>query len=81
MLKPLARYRDVDIAPIPFPCNGGTISCEALWMLAMASDAFMGRQGVNYLTKLDLQNLIATTPESYVEAAMRLAQDPDRITQ
>jgi predicted O-linked N-acetylglucosamine transferase (SPINDLY family) len=39
-------------------------------MVAMASDAFMGRQGVNYLTKLDLQDLIATTPESYVEAAM-----------
>jgi|TARA_B110000116_G_scaffold266599_1_gene277587 predicted O-linked N-acetylglucosamine transferase (SPINDLY family) len=50
-------------------------------MVAMASDAFMGRQGVNYLTKLDLQDLIAITPESYVEAAMRLAQDPDRITQ
>lgn len=45
----------------------------------MASDAFIGRQGVNYLTKLDLQDLIATTPEGYVEAAMRFAQDPDRI--
>lgn len=45
----------------------------------MASDAFIGRQGVNYLTKLDLQDLIATTPVGYVEAVMRFAQDPDRI--
>lgn len=79
MLKLLARYRDVDIALDPFPCNGGTISCEALWMVTMASDAFIGRQGVNYLTKLDLQDLIATTPVGYVEAVMRFAQDPDRI--
>ena len=47
----------------------------------MASDAFIGRQGVNYLTKLDLQDLIASTLEGYVEASMRLAQDPDRIAQ
>ena len=45
----------------------------------MASDAFIGRQGVNYLTKLDLQDLIAATLEGYVEGAIRFAQDPDRI--
>jgi protein O-GlcNAc transferase len=81
----LARYHDVDIALDPFPCNGGTTSCEALWMgvpvVTMAGDTFMGRQGVNYLTKLDLQDLIATTPDAYVDAAMRLAQDPERIAQ
>ncbi|MBT5110874.1 MAG: tetratricopeptide repeat protein [Rhodospirillaceae bacterium] len=79
----LKRYHDVDIALDPFPCNGGTTSCEALWMgvpvVTMAGDTFMGRQGVNYLTKLDLPDLIATTPDDYVDAAVRLACDPDRI--
>lgn len=79
----LRRYHDVDIALDPFPCNGGTTSCEALWMgvpvVTMAGDTFMGRQGVNYLTKLDLPDLIATTFDDYVDAALRLAGDPDRI--
>ena len=79
----LRRYHDVDIALDPFPCNGGTTSCEALWMgvpvVTMAGGTFMGRQGVNYLTKLDLPDLITTTPDGYVDAASRLASDPDRI--
>lgn len=79
----LARYRAVDIALDPFPCNGGTTSCEALWMgiplVTMAGDTFMGRQGVNYLGKLGLSDLIATTDEDYVAAAVALAGNSSRL--
>ncbi len=79
----LSRYRDVDIALDPFPCNGGTTSCEALWMgvpvVTMAGDTFMGRQGVNYLGKLGLDDLIATDEDGYVEAAVSLASDTVRL--
>lgn len=79
----LARYRAVDIALDPFPCNGGTTSCEALWMgiplVTMAGDTFMGRQGVNYLGKLDLSDLIATTEEEYLAAAVALAGNSSRL--
>jgi protein O-GlcNAc transferase len=80
----LSRYEDIDIALDPFPCNGGTTSCEALWMgapvVTMAGDTFMGRQGVNYLTKLGLTELIAKNPDAYFTAATELAANPQRIS-
>ncbi|NKB57471.1 MAG: tetratricopeptide repeat protein [Alphaproteobacteria bacterium] len=79
----LSRYRSVDIALDPFPCNGGTTSCEALWMgvpvVTMAGETFMGRQGSNYLGKLGLHDLIASTKDDYVAAAVRLASNTTRL--
>lgn len=79
----LARYRAVDIALDPFPCNGGTTSCESLWMgvpvVSMAGNTFMGRQGANYLGKLGLDDLIAADEDSYVVAAVALATDTQRL--
>lgn len=80
----LARYREIDIALDPFPCNGGTTSCEALLMgvpvVTRAGDTFMGRQGVNYLGKLGLDDLIAKHDDDYVGAAVTLAGDTVRLT-
>ena len=79
----LTRYQTVDIALDPFPCNGGTTSCEALWMgvpiVSMAGNTFMGRQGANYLGKLGLNDLIAADEDSYVAAAVALATDTERL--
>ena len=79
----LQRYGEIDIALDTYPCNGGTTSCEALWMgvplVTLTGDFFMSRQGSNYLAKLGLDDLITTTPDAYVEAALRLAGDQDRI--
>ncbi len=79
----LARYCRVDIALDPFPCNGGTTSCEALWMgvplVTRAGTTFMGRQGVNYLGKLGLEDLIAESDGAYVNAAVALANDASRL--
>ena len=79
----LRCYGNIDIALDTYPCNGGTTSCEALWMgvplVSMTGDFFMSRQGSNYLTKLGLNDLIVTTPDAYVDAALRLAADRGRI--
>jgi len=79
----LARYRAVDIALDPFPCNGGTTSLEALWMgvpvVTMAGETFMSRQGLTFLGLLELDDLIATDAQSYIDAARRLAGDPQRL--
>lgn len=79
----LARYRAVDIALDPFPCNGGTTSLEALWMgvpvVTMAGETFMSRQGLTFLGLLDLGDLIATDADAYIDAARRLAGDTDRL--
>ena len=70
---------EVDITLDPFPCNGGTTSCEALWMglplISMETDSYMGRQGASYLVKLGLDDFIARDTEAYVEKAVQLAAD------
>jgi protein O-GlcNAc transferase len=79
----LRDLNDADIALDPFPCNGGTTTCEALWMglplVTMKANSYMGRQGASYLSKLGLQDLICETPNDYVDAACNLAGDIDRI--
>lgn len=78
----LAGMREVDIALDPFPCNGGTTSCEALWMglplVTMETDSYMGRQGASYLAKLGLMDLVAHNETDYVDKAVGLARNEER---
>ncbi|MCD6074222.1 MAG: Tetratricopeptide 1 repeat-containing protein [Rhodospirillales bacterium] len=80
----LAAYRDIDIALDTFPCNGGTTSCDALWMgvpiVTRTGPTFMNRQSEVYLTKLGLPDLITSDDEGYITAAVALAHDPARRT-
>ena len=79
----LAGMREVDIALDPFPCNGGTTSCEALWMglplVTMETDSYMGRQGLSYLAKLGQTDLVARSIDDYVAIAAGLAADTGRL--
>jgi len=76
-----ALYNQIDIALDPFPCNGGTTSLDALWMgvpfVTLAGSHFVSRMGVSILTNAGLPELIADTPEDYVELATRLALKPE----
>jgi predicted O-linked N-acetylglucosamine transferase (SPINDLY family) len=79
----LDRYRMIDIALDPFPCNGGTTSCEALWMgvpvISLSGETFMNRQGRAYLSRLGLADLVAHSADEYVAIATGLAHDRDRL--
>jgi len=79
----LALYNEVDIALDPFPYNGHTTSCEALWMgvpvVTMSGDRRVSRAGRSLLTVIDLPELIADTAEAYVEIAVSLARDAPRL--
>lgn len=83
--KHLAEYNEIDIALDPFPFNGSTASFEALWMgvpvVALAGDTHMGRWAASMLTKVGLHDLIAASPEEYVEIAARLAGDHGRLVE
>jgi predicted O-linked N-acetylglucosamine transferase (SPINDLY family) len=77
-------HRDVDIALDTYPCNGGTTTCETLWLgipvVSYAGDRFGGnRLGASMLTSLGMQELVAATPADYVAIAVRLASDPRRL--
>ena len=79
----LSLYHDVDIALDPFPYNGVTTTCDALWMgvpvVALAGRMSVSRQGVRFLRNVGLDELIAETPEDYVRIATELAGDLHRL--
>jgi predicted O-linked N-acetylglucosamine transferase (SPINDLY family) len=79
----LAAYENMDIALDPFPYNGTTTTCEALWMgvptVALLGDHHAGRVGASLLTQVGLTDLIAPSAASYVEIAAALAADRDRL--
>jgi protein O-GlcNAc transferase len=79
----LALYHRVDIALDPFPYNGTTTTCEALWMgvpvVTLRGDRHAGRVGASLLSQIGLTDLIANSVEEYVEIALALAGNPGRL--
>jgi protein O-GlcNAc transferase len=79
----LAYYERVDVALDPFPYNGTTTTCEALWMgvpvVTLRGDRHAGRVGASLLTQIGLMDLIANSVEEYLEIAVALARNPERL--
>jgi len=78
----MAAYRHIDIGLDPVPYNGGTTTYQALWMgvpvVTLAGRNFCSRMGASILSNLDLHDLIAEEADSYVDIAVRLANDRGR---
>jgi predicted O-linked N-acetylglucosamine transferase (SPINDLY family) len=79
----LKRYLEIDLCLDPFPYNGVTTTCDALWMgvpvLTLAGRTTVSRQGVRYLRSVGLEGLIAQSPAAYVPTATELAGDLARL--
>jgi len=80
----LAAYHRVDIALDPFPYNGTTTTCEALWMgvpvVTLTGERHAGRVGASLLTQMGMADLVARAPYEYVATAIALASDPSRLS-
>ena len=80
----LARYQHIDIGLDPFPYNGTTTTCEALWMgvpvVTLAGRTHAGRVGASQLSNLGLTELICHTPDEYIATAMRLAGNLEHLS-
>ena len=80
----LGAYEAIDIGLDPFPYNGTTTTCEALWMgvpvITLAGDRHSGRVAASILERVDLANLVARTKAAYVDLAVRLGSDLERLS-
>lgn len=80
---PYAAYAAVDIALDPLYANGGTTTCDALWMgvpvVSCAGTGPFARVGLCHLTVAGLPELVADSAEGFVDLAVALAKDPERL--
>lgn len=74
----LGLYNSIDICLDPFPFNGATTTCEALWMgvpvVTLAGDNHAGRVGASILTNLGMTDLIAQNIPDYIDTAIKIAR-------
>jgi protein O-GlcNAc transferase len=81
----LKEYADLDIALDPFPFTGGLTSCEALWMgvpvVTWPQLRVVSRQTFAFLGAIGLPELAAKDADGYVEIAVTLAGNRNRLAE
>lgn len=79
----MSYYHEIDIALDPFPYNGTTTTCEALWMgvpvICLSGNDHRSRVGNSILNTLGLEYFLAETKKMYCDVAVDLANKKDEI--
>jgi predicted O-linked N-acetylglucosamine transferase (SPINDLY family) len=79
----LQTYNRIDIVLDPYPYNGGTTTCDSMWMgaavVTLAGERGVARAGVTLLTNVGLTDHIAHAPQQYIDLAVALGSDPQRL--
>jgi len=78
-------YQQIDVGLDTVPYNGHTTSLDALWMgvpvVTLVGRTAVGRAGLSQLTNLGLPELVAETPDAFVQIAAALAGDLPRLAE
>lgn len=79
----LAAHAEVDMILDTFPFNGGTTTCEALWMgvptLTLAGNRLIARQGASLLSAAGMADWVAESRDEFVAKGVKYASDLDRL--
>ncbi len=79
----LHKYSETDIALDTFPYPGGGTTCDALYMgipvITLVGERHNSRFGYSLLHNMGLDELCAFSEEEYIQKAIDLANDWDRI--
>ena len=78
-------YQRIDVALDPFPCNGMTTTCDALWMgvpvITVSGGRPASRAGLSLLSSVGLGELAASSEGDYVRRAVELAGELPRLAE
>jgi predicted O-linked N-acetylglucosamine transferase (SPINDLY family) len=81
----LRVFHRIDVALDTFPYGGGTTTLHSLWMgvpvITLAGRTPMSRNAVGPLTETGLADFVASSADDYVEIAIRLGTQRDRLLQ
>jgi predicted O-linked N-acetylglucosamine transferase (SPINDLY family) len=81
----LQRYQTIDVCLDTYPYNGHTTSLDALWMgvpvVTLCGPTAVSRAGYSFLANLGLAELVAPTAAEFVDVAVGLARDRERLRQ
>lgn len=81
----LQRYANVDIALDPFPYNGTTTTCEALWMgvpvITLTGTVHAGRVSSSQIQAIGLNEFVAQTFDQYIEIAAEFSHKVEYLQQ
>lgn len=79
----LVKYAETDIALDTSPYPGGGTTCDALFMgipvITLVGERHNGRFGYSLLHNMELDELCAFSEQEYIDKAVELANDFDRI--
>ena len=81
----LKLFERIDIALDPFPYNGATTTCEALWMgipvLTLPGSVIVSRFSLSIISACGMPEFIAGSEADYLSLAASLAHDLPRLSQ
>jgi predicted O-linked N-acetylglucosamine transferase (SPINDLY family) len=76
-------YLDIDVSLDPITANGGTTTCDSLWMgvpvVTLVGATPFSRVGLCHLTNVGLPSCIAYTPDEYEKIIVGFACDPGEL--
>jgi protein O-GlcNAc transferase len=74
-------HHRIDVALDSYPMNGGTTTCESLWMgvpvVTLKGSTFGSRAGCSLLTAAGFPQWITDSPAEFLQTAAALARDAD----
>ncbi len=78
-----ADFSSIDVALDTFPYSGATTTLDNLWMgvpvVTLRGDHYAGRMSASLVTNAGFGDLVAETPDLYVQNAVSLANDGARL--
>jgi len=79
----LQLYEQIDLALDPFPYNGTTTTCEALWMgvptITLKGERNVSRVGASIMKHAGLEQFIASDEGAYLQIALSHSRDTGEL--